>query len=1013
MVILLFFTVLVGIEIFFNIPKPVLRISMYFVVISSTLGLFFSLIKIAGKAPLSVRTINDEIQKSYANVEDRLVNTKSLWKSKDSFDSPVAEEIIEKLPEETLHILKKAPGNILSLKIFYKKLIIIFIVILLWTAGFYFKPVEISDSIAEITESLYYLYGYYINVLPGDALIEKEGDLNVRVITNSKSVPDIEIERLEQVYREHFFESDENNYEFIIEDIREDLRYRCLGNSGRLKSRWYSVGIKPLPVVENIRLKYMYPMYTGLPDKVSVERQIECIRGTTVILDVESSNAIEKAIIQTDNDRIEMNIIGENKASGKLILEDQSFYQIYLEDTSGMVNKNSPLYKIQILKDESPEVEIYEPVEDIDISPDASIKISGNATDDIGLSKVYIAYHIDMAGSTKLIPIKELIDPDKSYRFSYVWDISGTDAVPGNIITYNIVVEDNDTLYGPGKGYSEELRLEIKGFRDKHKKILEDEKAFEESLFEMLSDSYEITSSMEENDFKGSLEKIDSINDKVKVALEKLKKLIEDMESDPYMDKLTINEYKGLKADMDYISRKNVPDLKAAAEGFDKKAVSKSRELSRQLERMARLSDDIAEREKMNDVLNSASDSLDKARDLSDILNSDSINPKDIQKKLEKIAHLLDELKKAMMDMPQELPEEFVNEESIKKLDFNAAPEMLSELRKALRSGDYETAKKILDKMINSMQAMMDKLQEAAGESHSSRREKLFKRTNEMADKLKFIIEKEKELITETEDINDIISAERNTYSRNRFKELKSKYRVLKSTVRFSLSKIDNEFKKGYLYNTQEILNDHKKKLKNEWKLERINEFLQELKYSPDDKGFLEDKQREELELMAEKQASLKNELSNVKEGFSTLGHLTAMIDMELFENIDLAGTYMGYAESSLSDHTVSEALPSERQALSYLIQIQNELNKFSAKMNSIPEKIGSGAPKLQYQYRPSISKGAGGRTGLSEGRVEIPKPGEARDGEEFRKMILEALKEKHPEEYKKLIEEYFKSLGE
>jgi len=48
-----------------------------------------------------------------------------------------------------------------------------------------------------------------------------------------------------------------------------------------------------------------------------------------------------------------------------------------------------------------------------------------------------------------------------------------TDVLPGSIITYRVAAEDNNTLSGRVIGYSNELKLEIIGFKDKHYETLE------------------------------------------------------------------------------------------------------------------------------------------------------------------------------------------------------------------------------------------------------------------------------------------------------------------------------------------------------------------------------------------------------------------------------------------------------------------------------------------------------------------------------------------------------------
>ncbi len=1001
----------------FKISPSAVKITIYsFGIIS--LGWFVMRIYIIKKgAPLNLNSINSDIQKEFPEISDRLVNTLSLWKDRFKFKNIVAESIIKKLLDETLGILKSVPSNVLPLKVFYRHLFLFTVAVLLFVVLFHIKPPPFIKAVAVIKKSLVEKQNNYINVFPGDTSVKKGDKVSVKVLTNTKNQPQIEIFRLNQNYKENLIKISEEQYVFEITDIRESLKYRCTACKGRLKSKWYVVKVKSPPVVRKITLTYIYPSYTGFENKTSFDTQIEGLQGTTVIIDVESSKPLRDAVICMDKpcasmDRLDkFELLSTGTACGKLILDKQTFYQILLEDTDGLKEENPPQYSIRVLNDEPPCVEIVSPHGDIQVSPEAFVEVIGKATDDVGLKNIYITYHIDIAGSGKKVPVKVLSEPVKSKKFSYIWDISKTDVLPGNIITYRIAARDNNTLYGCQVGYSEKMHLEIIGFRDKHNEILKNAALVEEKIFSMLSDTYEITSQLEGHNFKEAIKEIDSISDKSAELEEFIKQLLKDMESDPYMEKSTIDEYRGLNNSFNYLNKKTIPQLKSMTEKSKAEAVDKSKELSRQLERMMRLSEDIAKREKMNDVLNSASESLQKVRDLSDMLHSKDITPKDIQKKIEKIAHLLNELKKAMMDFPEDLPEEFINQESVKDLDFTRMPEQFSELQKALNSGDMARAREILNQMIKSMQNIMETLQNAAGESHSGRRTKLLKRTEQLNEELKFIIEKQKELIENTGVLRDFVETERNIYEKKRFKELKDKYSILKSTTGLRLRKIDKEFRKGYLFRAPELLEKLIPELKAEWKKEKVTEFLNELQHKVADESFLSGEQKSRLRSMCGKQGSLKENVYNVREGISTLGHLTALLDMELLENLDLAGLYMGYAARSLGGISPSEALPHERQALSYLIQTGKEMEQFSGKLQAIPQSLDVKGSRSLHQY--TFSGTTGGRTGFREGYVEIPSPGAAQGGREFRKMILEALKENHPEEYRKLIREYFRSLSE
>lgn len=1008
-----------GFLLLFTIPVMLFRVSAaaiktvaYLFAVSCIAWFVYKVYVINKKAYLNLSTINSRIEEGFPLIEDRLVNTWSLWKDKLRYKSIVAEHVINGLLNETLAIIKQVPAGVLPLKVLYRHLVLLCAVSLLLTALFYIKPPAFINAVFHIKKSMLEEYNNYLEVLPGDACVASGSNLTINVLTGSMNVPEIEIFRLDRRYKEDLKYNTEDRYEYKVTDIREKFKYRILAYKGGLKSKWYKVNVKLPPVVREITLTYIYPAYTGFNNRKSTDAWIEGLRGTTVIIEAKSSEVLGGAVLHSDKHESRMTLESPDTAEGSLVLENQTFYQVVLEDADGLKDSDSPRYPVRVLNDEPPEVELITPVADLEVSPEANVEISAAASDDVGLKNVYIVYHIDIGGSTKRVPVKTLSEPVKSDRFSYIWEIYKTDVIPGNIITYQVAVEDINTLYGPGTGYSREMRLEILGFRDRHDEILRNIKKTEEEVFAMLSDSYEITSRLEQSDFKESLKKTDLIQDRARALQKFISQLLVDMESDPYMEQVTIDEYSGLKKNLDYLNKKTIPQLKASAEkSLQKDALERSRELSSHLERMMKLSEDITKRERMSDVLSSASDSLEKARELSDMLNRKDITPKDIQKKLEKIDHLLNELRKAIKDFPHDLPDEFINRESVKNLDFAGAEQGLSDLQRALVQGDFETAKEMLNRMIESLQGMMETLQEAAGGLHSQRRDKLLERTNQLNDELKSIIVKQEELIKDTRKINDFVRIERNIYEKKRFKELKSKYYILKSTTRLRSTEIDKEFSKGYLYKTQEILEKFTADFKQEWKKDKIKEFLKELRKIPSDEKFLDEEQKLQLNSMSDNQEDLKKDVSNLREGISTLGHHTALLDMELLENLDLAGMYMGYAQRNLTGMAPSDALPWERQALSYLIQTGDKMKSLSQKLQAIPQSLSAGGAQRQYQHVPSGS--ASGRTGFREGYVEIPGPGQAEGGKEFRRMILEALKEEHPEEYKKLIREYFRSLSD
>jgi len=994
--------------VFTGIQPLYARIFFLFLISSASVTVIYRIIKIHKTRPLSLEHLNLEIEKQAPEIEDKIINSVSLSRKFDSFN-PVSKIMIERLVENTAEEIKKLSGNVLSLKDFYGHIFKFALLFLLFfSASSISKPFK--SSALKFLDTFSENYRYYIQLKPGNSSVARGGDFVVTAFTNMPSAPVIEVKRLDGEFKDNFARISDSTFTYRIKDISEETFYRALAPSGRYRTKWYEIKVKRPPEAEKIQITYNYPAYTGYKTVVSTNPVIKALRGTSVEIKCNATEKLRRAAVVTDSGKRKMTIPSEKTALTSFLIENQTFYKIELEDRAGMVNRSSPKYQIIPVEDAAPAVELYSPEADISVSADSKVKIEGSVSDDIGLKRIYVQYHIDISGKNKEQSIKILSDSVKHQNFSYIWDIARTDAVPGSILTCRIAAEDTNTLYGPGTGYSREFRIEVKGFEDKHKNLLERTQQFQEKVLNTLAESYEISAELAIPDYDNALDKLPDFRENTEKLEKMLEDIIKEMEEDPYTEKSTIDEYKGILNSAKNIKGKTSKLQKTVSEK-NPQSREISKEIEQELERMVKLSADVLKRERMSDVMSSSSDSLEKARDLADMLNNPDAAPEDIRRKLDKLKSLLKQLRQSIKDFPSELPEEFINKESVKNIDFSKSQGALEKLEAALRAGNYDQAREILKELVGSLRQMMKTLQDAAGESHKSRREKLISRTNELQSEIKRVIEVQKKIIDTTEDVFEIAEYQKNIFEKNRINELREKYEILKATAGIYMREIDKEFEKGYLYRTRELLEKRAEKVQDEWRKQKINEFIKELKYRPEESKFLDETRKETLNGLSKQQTGNKEAAVNIREGLESLSHMTALMDNAAIENLTLSSMFMGKASLSLSEHQPSAALPNERRALAYLMELDNNMQSFMKKLNRIPQQLNAGSAS---GYRQTQQENAyGGRSGFREGYVEIPSRGEEISGREFRKMILEALREKHPEKYKKLIEEYFKSLSE
>ena len=113
-------------------------------------------------------------------------------------------------------------------------------------------------------------------------------------------------------------------------------------------------------------------------------------------------------------------------------------------------------------------------------------------------------------------------------------------------------------------------------------------------------------------------------------------------------------------------------------------------------------------------------------------------------------------------------------------------------------------------------------------------------------------------------------------------------------------------------------------------------------------------------------------------------------------------------AEEHLSEKKTSPALDKEQEALYYLTKSKEEMQAAAQALAEMEEKMGM--PMAGFMQPRGA---AGGMFGLDTGFVEIPSSEDYQVPQDFRKEIMEGLKEKFPEIYDKLIKEYYRRIIE
>lgn len=209
--------------------------------------------------------------------------------------------------------------------------------------------------------------------------------------------------------------------------MQQAMTYRIQAGDGR--TRPFHLEVQPALTIQVESVDYRYPEYTGLAPR-SAERQgdIRALEGTQITVHASASHPIGRAAIEINCDpRFGVPMTADGKAAhGEFALamngEDRSrpqqdSYQLRFTDEEGRENRRPTRYRIDVIRDEPPEVRLVNPPADnAQVPLDGSVELQVRAEDrDFALRRV--ALRLEREG--KSLPVPALLNqlrPAKAHQ---------------------------------------------------------------------------------------------------------------------------------------------------------------------------------------------------------------------------------------------------------------------------------------------------------------------------------------------------------------------------------------------------------------------------------------------------------------------------------------------------------------------------------------------------------------------------------------------------------------------
>ena len=293
----------------------------------------------------------------------------------------------------------------------------------------------------------------YMRIEPGDVEIEK-GE-SQEIIVSMRDEIEGEVMLHYKVGNGEWLKESMNKgfgrplflYEFI--GVQEPLQYFVVHDE--MQSETFSVSLYEFPAVSQIHLRYDYPAYTGVPERVeSNTGDIRGLRGSQVGITVTTSGQVETAeMVFEDGQRLPLNNIDAGQFRIEYPLTEDTYYRIELKDGVGKGNKFPEEYMVTVLDDEKPVITITDPQRDVRVNAIDEVLVAAQTTDDYGVKDVRL--HIAVNGEDEEVyPLMNAGDARANeVEGDYVVFLEDYELEPGDVISYYVEAEDYFEAHTP------------------------------------------------------------------------------------------------------------------------------------------------------------------------------------------------------------------------------------------------------------------------------------------------------------------------------------------------------------------------------------------------------------------------------------------------------------------------------------------------------------------------------------------------------------------------------------
>jgi hypothetical protein len=961
------------------------------------------------------------------------------------------------------------------------------------------QPGALGESWLMLTRPLSYLpaRAMQITIEPVQAVIARGSNLDVQAQVSGRLPRSMQIrlQRDGEAAQSYDMEGQEPGvFRYTILEPQASLSFQAV--SGGYASEAGALQVVPDPAVGQLVLRYLFPDYTGLPEQVQEGGgDIQALPGTQVRLSMRANVPLASGRMRFEvGDEVPLAITDGHELRGELLVMHNDAYVIEVEDLHGLRNSRPPRFAVQVQPDALPVVEVAEPVDGMEVDETTDLRIRYEATDDFGLQDATLVY-FGPGGGEQRVPMHQGRFERSSAFETFTWHVQEWELPDGDTLQFYVEVYDNDTISGPKRGVSETVTLRMRNREQEHDELEQLQEEVADAMLDLLADHLDLAAEFEEwqeqaeageeldpNDMAEAQERQQQAEQRAEQLAEQVDEALARVQNDPYSSYESFADLQALQRNMDRMQNSLMPSLQQSMQAMPPQNPSPSQmaepqerleDVLQELERMASLSEQIADNEKMQDLERLSTRMMEEQNSLLSALDDLPPDfqggelPPELQEMLDNLQSMMQQLMEAMAQMPTAMSDEFLNSQ-LENMPLDDMAQQMQELREKLAEGDLEAAKKLAEELLKNMSAMVAAMQNMQQQANEGTMDAMGQQLMESANRLQDLVQRQEDILNDTQQIDQdavkrlneaqqqafesaqqTVEDELNALSRQlaewaqRSRRQPDADRMFEEVARHTLRPVFDAMKhldEPDVPKARQAMQDAQEQL--DWLQQRAAQTMpddaglqqqtaqaqqrmqaaqQALDSLPQDRhAMLTPPQREQLGGLSQQQAGVQVDAQQLAEELAQMMPLLPSLPGDISQNVQDAVPFMGEARDALGKQQSQPAIPPEQAALERLRSANTSMQQAMQGMQQRGQMMGMSMPMLQQAGRMPIpgmldqmrvDEQEAGRMGTSVRNFQLPDKEAYKVPRMFREDIMEALQEGYPERYKDRIEQYYRDI--